>query len=312
VSLFCAAAAAEPSAQDVALAESLFREAKRLAKDSDYQAACPKFAESQRLDPQIGTLLHLAACHEKEGRTASAWAEYNEAASLAAQAGQSDREEIARERAAALESKLSRLVIEVEEPADGLEVKLDGKVIGDASFATPFPIDPGEHRVEASAPGRGRWSERVTIAEGPHLEKLTIVALPREGDRREEKTPQGTDEGSSGDAQFIAGFVVGGAGIVLVGIGSAFGLLAASQRDEGDEYCDDDNFCERKGLELHDDAYASATASTALFIVGLAATTAGIVLVVTAPRDDGESETSFYLGPHLAGAGAGVSAGVRW
>jgi hypothetical protein len=58
----------------------------------------PKFEESNRVDPKLGTLMNLALCHEKEGLGASAWAGYARAASLAARAGQSGREGRARAR----------------------------------------------------------------------------------------------------------------------------------------------------------------------------------------------------------------------
>jgi len=57
--------------------------------------ACAPFAEIQRLSTAVGTLLNLADCEEKLSQTASAWAEFRSAA------GQSEREGIARDRAAA-------------------------------------------------------------------------------------------------------------------------------------------------------------------------------------------------------------------
>lgn len=54
------------------VAESLFREGRDAVKKGDYAVACPKFAESQRLDPANGTLLNLALCEEGWGRLADA------------------------------------------------------------------------------------------------------------------------------------------------------------------------------------------------------------------------------------------------
>src|SRR5688500_18545046 len=76
-------AEAVPTGSDKALAEVLFREGRQLLQRGETDAACEKFAESHRLDEALGTLLNLAVCHESQGRFASAWAEFHQAAATA-------------------------------------------------------------------------------------------------------------------------------------------------------------------------------------------------------------------------------------
>src|SRR5262249_43356511 len=82
LALLVAAPLARAQSNKVA-AEALFEEGRRLMSEGKVADACPKFADSQSLDPSPGTLLNLASCYEKMGMTATAWATYREAASLA-------------------------------------------------------------------------------------------------------------------------------------------------------------------------------------------------------------------------------------
>src|SRR5690606_24363777 len=112
------------AAADSATAEALFREGKALLDRGEIDAACEKFQASMDAEPSIGAQLNLARCHEQLGRTASAWAEYLKAASLAQRHGDARRERSARELAAELEPRLSKLTVEVVAPAEGLTVEL--------------------------------------------------------------------------------------------------------------------------------------------------------------------------------------------
>ena len=165
------ARAADPREQQ--LAQALFDEARQLMEAKRYPEACPKLAESQRLDPGGGTLLNLAVCHEKEGKVASAQAEFNDALSLAIRDGRKERQDLARERLAVIDAKVPRVSVTVAPEADveGLEVKLDGLVLRRAAWGVAAPVDPGLHRVEATAPGARSW--RIDVP-GEIAEKKTV------------------------------------------------------------------------------------------------------------------------------------------
>src|SRR4051812_6941365 len=77
ISMLAGRVGAQPSGQDLATAQALFDEGKRLMGLAKYAEACPKLVESQRIDPGGGTSFAIALCHEAEGKTATAWADFN-------------------------------------------------------------------------------------------------------------------------------------------------------------------------------------------------------------------------------------------
>ena len=171
---------------DAAAAEVLFQTGKRLLEQRQLAEACPKLAESFRLDPATGTLLALAMCHEAEGKIATAWAEYGDVADRAKREGRPDRQEAARQWKAVLEPKLSLLTIVVPEVVaalPGLVVARDGVTLGRPSWFTPVPVDPGRHVIAVTAPRKQRWQEVIDVdAEGERL-VVTVGSLedaPRE------------------------------------------------------------------------------------------------------------------------------------
>ena len=81
VRIFCCAATvglaslvSRPAAAgNAAAAEALFNQAHAAMSAHDYDTACQRFAESNRLDPAVGTLLNLGVCEAARGRVATAW-----------------------------------------------------------------------------------------------------------------------------------------------------------------------------------------------------------------------------------------------
>src|SRR5262245_49057221 len=92
--------ASAQSAGAKAEAEALFEAGRALLASDDYDKACEKFLASERLDPAVGTLMNLAECSKRAGRTATAWAYLREAAALARTRGDAAREAIATRAAA--------------------------------------------------------------------------------------------------------------------------------------------------------------------------------------------------------------------
>jgi hypothetical protein len=190
--LAAALLAPTPVSAQTAAGEAVSREAQRLLKAGRTHEACEKFAASQDMDPAIPTLLNLAACHEKEGRTATAFTEFSEAMSEAGSARDTKREATARSGMSRLLRILSRVKITVAGQTPGLEVKLDGQALPASSLATSIPLDPGEHTVEASADGYRPWSQRVNVHTRTPLTEVSVPALVSDMRASPPPPPEGT------------------------------------------------------------------------------------------------------------------------
>jgi hypothetical protein len=312
------ARADEPSPENGALAAALFQEGRKLLEENRVSEACRKFDESQRLDPGGGTLLNLAACHEREGRAASAWAEFEEALANARRDGRADRVQVATQRIAALERRVAHVTIAVPAGSDraDLEVTLDGTPVRRPAWGLGVPVDPGDHTVEARAPGATAWRATVTIhgeaeeqsVSVPALEPLPVVvtvpvsppaavaALPQQ------MPPAAPPERAERrgvplwrDATMVGSAAVGVAGIAL---GSYFGLHAIALNHDAADGCPGGR-CTNGAATTSDRATSSADASTVSFAVGAAGIGAAVVLLITR----GAGEVPVTAGIERRGAG---------
>ena len=306
-----------------AAAEALFREAVELMAGGNLSEACAKYQASQQLDPALGTLLRLADCYDRVGKTASAWALFVEAEVTAKRAEQPERMEIAATRAADLKNRLSlvKLVIVKEHTVPGLTLTINGADIPQASWGTALPFDPGPQTVTARAPGYRPWTTRFELQSGPTEHELRVPRL-----RAEPREPQAAKveplasaqapEQEPSSAQGTIGYVVGGAGLLGLAVGGALGYRAYTLNEDSYAECarDDANACTEKGKQLRDDAARYGNWATLVGGVGGAIAITGLVVVLTAPasRSASQAKARWALSTEVTHGGAHMALTGAW
>ena len=316
------------SEENKADAQAAFELGRKLVLAGKFAEACPKFEESERLDPGIGTMLFLADCYEKIGKTASAWGQFREAEAIAGKQ-QDARERIAHDRAAALEPKLSKIVVKVgtAQKVEGLHVTRDGDDIGEGVWNVPLPIDPGAHEIGANAPSKKPWSEHVTIAANGSTVTIVVPTLLDDPNANAPIAAAGGAENGigarnggaggspetpqkDGKGQRLLGVGAVGLGIAAAGVGTIFGLMAKSKNDasNSDNHCQANNLCDRPGVDDRSAAKADATVSTIAFVASGVLIAGGAVLYLTAPHGSKSAATiAPAVGPKTAGLTLGAS-----
>ncbi len=267
-------------------ADQHFRRAVELMKADNCTEAVPEFLTSHKLDPSAATLVNLATCHARLGRSATAWKTYQQAAELAA----TEKNEPLRERALQAMSiigpTLTKLQI-ISNSSARLSIRVNGEEL-EAYNGLPIPLDPGESVVEAAAPGREPWRKSVNaddlgatiVIEVPDLRPIPPPAPPPLPPRPLEHAHEHAVERPL-DLRLPAA-VLTGAGAASVLVGAIFGISAKNNYDDSSSYCRA-NRCTQPGIDLRDRASDKAVVSTATVGLGLVAVATGVVLWLTAP-----------------------------
>jgi hypothetical protein len=285
-------------------AEVLFKEGRAMLDAKKYDEACPKLEESQKLEPGAGTLLAVALCHEGQGKTATAWAEIDEAAKLGRKVGRMDLASAADKRARIMEPNLSKLIIRL--PKDGakelsdLQVRVDGAPIPSEDYGTPFAIDTGEHRVDVLGKGKatkthvlrvsGAGTTEIVIeklddapasAPAPEAASTTTTrSAPVKIMPLTEPPPADAEHPQSrGGAQRVFGVVLGVAGLGGLGAGGYFLGRAISQNSQA--RCNGP--CPEGATAAREASKQSTTNAIIAFSSGTVALAAGTIVYLTAP-----------------------------
>ena len=320
---FAASPAAQAAARDA--------QGRKLMAAHDYTAACAKFEESQSIAPSIAASLDLGACYEKSGKLASAWNTYKAAAAAAVSAHQKAHAQAAHKAMSRVESKISRITINVPDNArgSGLEVRVDGSAVEPSDFGNALPKDGGGHDIEATASGKKAWKKHVDLDASGQTVTVDVPALEDDAPPKKvaaaggaaggkDATGESADgtkaaptdatgatsdkEAHPGQSQRTIGIAVGVVGIAGLATGIVAGILASSDANTLKAACGSGTTCDPSNQGTHDSAVTWATVSDVAFIAGGVAVAAGAVVYLTAPHDTG-AVSSVGIAPAARGTG---------
>jgi hypothetical protein len=189
-----------------------------------------------------------------------------------------------------------------------VKVTMDGEVIAERLEGTALSIDPGAHTFVFEAVGQPPLTTQLVIQEGQkdQHESVTIgpVAAPAAPPPSVGEPPGSASPASSSETggtrlgpTKIAAIAAAGVGVVGIGVGTAFGLIAISKKNDADTVCPG-QCATQAGVDKWNDAKSAAQISDIAFVVGGVGLAAGAILwfAIKSPSDD--------AGPHV-GIGPG-------
>jgi hypothetical protein len=238
-----AASAGAASAAQKETARTWLREGYELYERKQFAAALERFSAAYRLVRVPTTGLALTRAQESVGQWVEANATAMEVINMARAPDEPEVFGQARADARALSDRLSRVVPSVRIellPRDvGARVSIDGAEMLGADAGMPLKLNPGEHRLLVTAPGRvaversfrllegAREQLSVTLAEDPNA----ALAAPTSGGAAVVVAPvdEPRDAGSAARTRgYVALGVAGVAGLA----GGVTGLLAFSSKPD--------------------------------------------------------------------------------
>jgi len=268
------------------------------------------------LESGLGTQFNLADCWEHLGRTASAQALFIGAAASAKAAGQVDREQVLRDRAAALEPRIPRLVIEVEDPDPKLVVKRAELPLDSEAYGKAKAVDPGSYEIVAKSPGKKPWQQTVAVPAGagvvtvavPRLEALEPKVEPPPAPKKDKPKPTQvsgsplTDRRSRGPSLGVLG--LGAVGVGGLAVGTIMAVRYSSANSDAKKICPGSFDCTTQQISAHDrkvdDARTARTWTYVGFGVGAVGLGAAAALLLF-PQNSGESA---WVASPMIGAGS--------
>lgn len=307
---------------------ALYKEGVDAAAAGRWAQAKERFAAVLAIRASPKTHFSLAQAEEHLGQIAEALEHYRLALDGAKAAGEDEVVAESKKSITALEPRVPSVRI-VASGATGATATLDG---AKTPIGEPVRVDPGDHRVEVTAPGTRTERVSVAIGEQQHLDvPVNLVGTaastppapspaegavqPRRVDARAptagEPSPEDRAPTGGWSGWKTAALVTGGAGIVALGVGTYFGIDAKNKYDQSNSSGCQGDHCTPTAASIRRDALSSATASTVGFVAGGVLLAGGVVLWLVAPSPKGEVRVG--LTPTFSPAGIiGLSVDGCW
>jgi hypothetical protein len=232
------ALAQEPDAGTRMAARELAVSGAEAFDKQDFVTALDRFKRAESLYKVPSISVMVARCYASVGRVVEAVDKYEETlrTPLDAAAPEAFQRAVA-EATAEVEVARARVArIEIHLPADAPEsavVLLDNKPVPRALLGVPTPVNPGPHRLSATAPGRAPYSSDFTLTEGGR--RTLEVALEPRTEAPERETPSAPAPKKRGVSALAIGFLTGGG--LAVAAGAVTGVSALNHRSKLEAAC---------------------------------------------------------------------------
>ena len=209
-----------------------------------------------------------------------------------------------------LERALPSLVFAVKDAAGNdltaVRITMDGQPFAERLDGAALDVDPGEHVFVLSAQGQ-TVERKLLVREGEksRREQITIGAAAATPATPAAPARAPATDGGWG-TQKTAGIALVGLGVVSIGVGSVFGVLAGSSWDTAKTKCGTSCAPGSDAYKDKDTANTNATVANIGFGVGLAALIGGGALWYFAPANTPAkaARISPLLGNGMLGLGA--------
>jgi hypothetical protein len=159
--------AAEPTPSEISVARRLFDEGKSAEEAARWREAADKFRQAAAIKDTPGIRFHLARCEEERGAFVEALVEYDRARELLDGGVKApDVERLLPEARERVRAKVALVTLRLPNGTQSANVLLDGKPVSATVLGVPLPLNPGRHRLQASAPGRAAYDKELQLATG--------------------------------------------------------------------------------------------------------------------------------------------------
>lgn len=219
-------ASAGDSEMEIANARQLAIQGIDAVEGGNCRTGEPLLERAERLHHATVHLQYLARCKLGEGHLVAATEMWRQIIREGAPPGSSPAVQAAiAEANAQLPRTLPRLAsttVRVKSEYANIEVKVDGSAVPPELLGAQQVIDPGEHQLEADAPGFAHFSKHWSVAEGKTAEVVIVLAPTSNGGDVAIGTPEGGTPATkaSGSGLRTAGFIVGSAGLAAMVAGT--------------------------------------------------------------------------------------------
>jgi hypothetical protein len=159
--------AAEPTPSEISVARRLFDEGKAAEDTGRWRQAADKFRQAASIKDTPGIRFHLARCEEEQGAFVEALVEYDRARELIDGGVKApDVERLLAEARDRVRARVALVTLRLPQGVENASVSLDGKAVSGSVLGVPLPVNPGKHRLQATAPGRAAYDQSIQLGSG--------------------------------------------------------------------------------------------------------------------------------------------------